>query len=321
LFQIINMFRINTYGGDTSWAVYQLEDMVQDMRIEVVPSAGGILNAWWVGGINIIEGYTDREDFAERVHAGFRSAKLLPFVCRLNNAAYRWQEQTYILDKFLLNGSALHGIVYDQVFAVVEAQQDKSGCSVELEYRYAGEHPGYPFPFTCKIRYALSADGKLEIATWLTNPDSAASALPIVDGWHPYFALGGEADHWLLKITTDQMMEYNDALIPTGRYLRDSTFTEGALIGDTKLDNGFLLSGTLGPFCKLKNLETGHTVTFLRQLNYPFLQLYIPDHRKSIAIENLSGAPDAFNNGIGLTVLQPGEQKAFLVEIQATVKP
>ena len=110
-------------------------------------------------------------------------------------------------------------------------------------------------------------------------------------------------------------------MIPTGGYLRDSTFTEGALIGDTKLDNGFLLSGAAGPFCTLKNPDTGLAVTFLCQINYPFLQLYIPDHRKSITIENLSGAPDAFNNGIGLTTLRPGEEKEFLVEIQAGVTP
>lgn len=316
-----NMFRINTYGAGSAWKVWQLEDTQQDIRVDIVPSAGGILNAWWVGGVNVIDGYNGREDFQHRVHAGFRSAKLLPFVCRLNNATYRWQGQDYRLDKFLLNGSALHGIVYDQVFSVVAEHHDGSGCSVELAYQYAGEHPGYPFPFSCRIRYTLRDAGKLEIATLLTNADTAGSALPIVDGWHPYFALGGEADDWRLKIETDQKMEYDDALIPTGRYLRDGTFSAGALIGDTKLDNGFLLRGEGGRFCTLTNPATGLTVTFLRQVNYPFLQLYIPDDRKSIAIENLSGAPDAFNNGIGLTVLQPGEEKEFIVEIQAVVTP
>jgi aldose 1-epimerase len=315
------MFRINTYGRDTSWTVYQLEDTVQDIRVDIVPSAGGILNAWWVNGINIIDGYTGREDFVQRVHAGFRSAKLLPFVCRLNNATYRWQQQEYRLDKFLLNGSALHGIVYDQAFSVVAEKRDESGCSVELEYQYTGEHPGYPFPFSCRVGYVLREAGKLEITTWVANAGSASSAIPIADGWHPYFTLGGVAGHWWLMITTDQMMEYDKALIPTGRYLHDSTFTEGALIRDARLDNGFLLKGEPGPFCTLKNLETGLAITFLQQLNYPFLQLYIPDHRKSIAIENLSGAPDAFNNGIGLTVLQPGEQKEFMVEIQASLRP
>jgi aldose 1-epimerase len=33
--------------------------------------------------------------------------------------------------------------------------------------------------------------------------------------------------------------------------------------------------------------------------------LYTPDHRKSIAIENLSAAPNCFNNKMGLHIMQP----------------
>jgi aldose 1-epimerase len=310
------MFRINTYGGDTSWTVYQLEDTVQDIRVDIVPSAGGILNAWWVNGINIIDGYTGREDFVQRVHAGFRSAKLLPFVCRLNNATYRWQQQEYRLDKFLLNGSALHGIVYDQAFSVVAEKRDESGCSVELEYQYTGEHPGYPFPFSCRVGYVLREAGKLEITTWVANAGSASSAIPIADGWHPYFTLGGKVDDWWLKIASDQMMEYDDLLIPTGKFILRDEFLKGRLINDLNLDNGFLLQSGVYPFCTLRNYDTGLWVNFLRHENYPFLQLYIPDHRKCIAIENLSGAPDAFNNQLGLKIIHPGDFLRLVIEIQ-----
>jgi aldose 1-epimerase len=39
--------------------------------------------------------------------------------------------------------------------------------------------------------------------------------------------------------------------------------------------------------------------------------VYTPPDRKSIAIENLSGAPDNFNNGISLLMLPPGKPKGF----------
>jgi galactose mutarotase-like enzyme len=42
---------------------------------------------------------------------------------------------------------------------------------------------------------------------------------------------------------------------------------------------------------------------------YPILQIYIPPHRNSIAIENLSGAPDNFNNKMGLVI--PGEERCL----------
>ena len=52
-------------------------------------------------------------------------------------------------------------------------------------------------------------------------------------------------------------------------------------------------------------------VEIMPDKSYPFLQVYIPDDRQSIALENLSAAPDCFNNGIGLQTLNPGEEISF----------
>jgi aldose 1-epimerase len=52
--------------------------------------------------------------------------------------------------------------------------------------------------------------------------------------------------------------------------------------------------------------------------SYPYLQIYTPPHRKSIAIENLSSAPDAFNNGMGLVTLAPGESADFTTTYKLT---
>jgi aldose 1-epimerase len=298
-----------------------LEDPSSGIRADIVPGAGAILNAWWINGSNVVDGYRDHADFTERVHQGFRSAKLLPFVCRLHQAHYDWKGKSYTLDKFMLNGSALHGIIYDVPFMVVAEKQGPDSCSVAMQYRYKGEHPGYPFPFLVEVRYTLKESGLLEIRTMISNPAGAVSEIPIVDGWHPYFALGGKVDQWWLQFASDQMMEYDEQLIPTGNYIKRDDFVSGRLIGDLRLDNGFLLAEGEAPFCTLKNPGNGITLRFEKQLHYPILQLYIPDHRESIAIENLSGAPDAFNNGIGLTILQPGETKLFDVGISLSVTP
>jgi aldose 1-epimerase len=141
----------------------------------------------------------------------------------------------------------------------------------------------------------------------------------MVDGWHPYFRLGGKVDGWQLQVASDQMMEYDADLIPTGRYVQNDVFASSRPIGDMKLDNGFLLREGLSPLCTLHNPANGLKLQFLSQQQYPFLQLYIPDNRESIAIENLSGAPDAFNNGIGLTVLEPGQKMDLSVVMRAGV--
>jgi aldose 1-epimerase len=115
------------------------------------------------------------------------------------------------------------------------------------------------------------------------------------------------------------MFEYDEQLIPTGKYLVNSDLYPGRRVGGLKLDNGFRLKEDFSPLCSLK---TEHVcLEFISVKNYPYLQLYIPDHRNSIAIENLSAAPDAFNNGIGLTILQPGQKVDFEVQIRISELP
>jgi aldose 1-epimerase len=77
------------------------------------------------------------------------------------------------------------------------------------------------------------------------------------------------------------------------------------------LDNCFLLDqrSETQHKCTLKN-ETV-TLTIAPDKHYPYLQIYTPPHRKSIAIENLTSAPDSFNNGIGLLIIEPKHTLEF----------
>ena len=63
-----------------------------------------------------------------------------------------------------------------------------------------------------------------------------------------------------------------------------------------------------------------YTLTIEPSPAYPYLQLYTPDHRGSIAIENLSGAPNCFNNKMGLHILQPQEVWKLETSYQLTSK-
>jgi aldose 1-epimerase len=69
----------------------------------------------------------------------------------------------------------------------------------------------------------------------------------------------------------------------------------------------------------LYNPGNGIYVSIFTNSKYPYLQLYTPPHRKSIAIENLSAPPDCFNNGIGLQLLGPSKSQTFTVWYQAGV--
>ncbi|MBA4141207.1 MAG: hypothetical protein H0X70_12070, partial [Segetibacter sp.] len=65
------------------------------------------------------------------------------------------------------------------------------------------------------------------------------------------------------------------------------------------------------PMCVFRNPKKKIQLEIYPASSYPYLQIFVPNHRKSIAIENLSAAPNAFNNGIGLKVLQPNESTSY----------
>ena len=302
------------------WELVELQDDRQFIQVEIVPEAGAILNAFTIlsdgNPLNIIDGYSGKVDYQANKHGGFKSAKLSPFVCRLKNGDYQWEGKNYHILKFMLGADALHGLLYDTVFRVMSTSVGEESCQVNLAYDYPGDIPGYPFPYTCEVRYSLQAGNILTISTRIKNPESSSATIPISDGWHPYFRMGGKVDDWWLQVASDQMLEYDESLIPTGKMVTNPDFLAGRSLKDIKLDNGFLLNKGSSPFCVLKNPGRNISVEFISEKNYPYLQLYIPEHRESIAIENLSSAPDAFNNGMGLIILKPGEEVNFEIGIR-----
>ena len=284
-------------------------------RVEIIPNCGAILNAWHVlvngNWMNVIEGYESEEMFRQHCESkGFRSCKLSPYVCRINKGAYSFNEVDYKIGKFGFDENMIHGLLYNVAFDVVHQQADESMAMTQLEICYPGSDAGFPFQYTIMVEYILQANNTLSLNTHVLNQHE--EPIPMADGWHPYFTLGGSINDYTFTMATDTMLEFNDQLIPTGEMLAYKKFQQPALFGDTFLDNSFLLQYPLaGAACTLTNAANKIQLEVLPDASYPILQLYTPDHRKSIAIENLSAAPDAFNNHIGLLFLEPNETKSF----------
>ena len=307
------------HDDEGGWRRLHLEDTLAGITATVIPAAGAILNAFSIrrGGhaVDTVDGFRDAADWKERIERGFHSAKLSPFVCRVRDARYAWQGRDYRLGKFSLGDAAIHGLIYDAAFEPLLESAHTDHAEVEMKYAYTGSEPGYPFPYDCLVRYRLEADGLLSITTAVHNRSS--TDIPITDGWHPYFRFGDKIDALELEVRSSAMLEYDDAVIPTGRTIPGTDWTPGRRIGTTELDNGFVLDFDQGqPLCTLSDPASGLCLRFEPDRSYPYLQLYTPPHRRSIAIENLSAAPDAFNNGIGLTVLGPDHTRTYTARLR-----
>jgi aldose 1-epimerase len=282
---------------------------------EIIPACSAILHAFSVRHngelINVIESYSSLEDFKKNVtEKGFRGCKLSPFVCRLYKGTYRFAEKEYHIQKSLPAKHSLHGELYDKAFEVVAQHTNEESASVTMKYSYDKEDSGYPFTYDCIVTWKLERDNKLSATTECINKDEGL--IPMQDGWHPYFTLGAPVDDLHLEFQSVEMLEFNEELIPTGKLIEYNTFNSLQKIGTTFLDNCFTLNfATRQPICVLRNTEKNIQIEIHPDSSYPYLQIYIPPDRKSIAIENISGAPDGFNNGIGLITLKPGQSAIF----------
>lgn len=156
----------------------------------------------------------------------------------------------------------------------------------------------------------MQTDNVLQLETTITNLHD--ETIPVVDGWHPYFNLGNKVDNYVIGFRSATMLEFNEALVPTGKLLNEPAFATPITLGAREIDNCFILTEEKGlPCCVIYNPENKLKLTFFASDLYRYLQIFTPKHRQSIAIENLSGAPDAFNNGLGLLWLEPRRSITF----------
>lgn len=272
---------------------------------------GAMLNAFCVqttnGTLNIIDGFNSQEEAMAEVTNGFKSTKLSPFVCRMRNGEYNFQEHNYQLERFYLGKNAIHGLLYDAVFSIEEHSCNAEQAWVKLVYHYAGADKGYPFNYSISVTWALHSNNYLTVTTTAINHHQ--TVIPFCDGWHPYFKTEGDLDLATLKFNSNCMLVFDEELLPTGAEQLDERFINGSPLAGIQLDNCFVLPADSKGLCTLESKQV--RVSIEPDDSYPYLQVYTPEHRKSIAIENLSAAPDAFNNGKGLIQLAPEKAVSF----------
>lgn len=301
-------------AAENGLEIIRLIDESAAISVDILPAVGASLHAFRVptknGVFNIIDNYADKMEIEDQLSKSFKSSKLSPFVCRIPDGKYEWEEVEYEFATKFMDGSAIHGLLYNKPFNIVDRYTNDEQASVRLRHHYKKADAGYPFDYNCEVVYKLMANGVLQLSTTVTNLSD--ESIPIADGWHPYFTFGSPINECEMQFASDSMLEFDSKLIPTGKFVYEPSFKEPALIGDRFLDNCFLLQQEDGaPVCAVHNPNNGITLSLFANASYPYLQIYTPDHRQSIAIENLSGAPDCFNNGMGLKIIDPRRSETF----------
>jgi aldose 1-epimerase len=302
-------FKASTINQDNE-TIILLTDKVKGCLAEIY-TYGAILNSFSIKtegkDFNIKDHYTRIADAKERLATWFNSARLSPFVCRLNRGEYCIENTVYKIEKFYMGNHAIHGLVYDASYTIHETIANDEMAAVTLYYQYAATDKGYPFIFESYITYTLKKDNSIYISSKIIN--KSETAVPFTEGWHPYFNLEGISNDWTLQINSNTAVEFDTEMIPTGKLKVDNSFITPAKIGGTHLDNCYFIYDHSTPACVLSNNRI--SLSIFPEESMPYLQVFTPDHRKSIAIECLSGTADSFNNKFGLVWIKPEESHSF----------
>lgn len=272
-----------------------------------VTDFGAGLRTYTVDGRAVLDGCASGEPCT----AG-RGHLLLPWPNRIANATYRFDGVEHHLPVTeAKTGSAIHGLTRRQTWDVVEQRRD----GVLLAYDLAPQ-PGYPFALRLEVDHALTPDG-LRVRVGATNVGDRRA--PYAAGAHPYLTVGTElVDQLVVQVPADTYYPIDDRGIPTGRDPVAATafdLREPEVLGRRLIDHAYtgLLRDPDGRARVRLTHPDGRTVALWLDDQHHYLQVFTGDtvpepdrRRRGLAVEPMTAAPDAFNTGDGLFVLDPG---------------
>ncbi len=287
----------------------------------VITEVGATLRVLEVDGLAVLDGFPP-DGMAE---AG-RGQVLIPFPNRIQDGHYRFRGTGYDLplgEPELRN--AIHGLVRWRNWTPLRQRPNRLVMGLVLHARH-----GYPFVLSLRVAFTLTPTG---LRVRQTARNLGVDAAPYGAGFHPYLTVGAPAvDDCSLTLPATSYLLVDDRMIPTGKASVTGTgldFREpGRRIGVASLDTGFtdLERGPDG-IARVELAAPGGrpTLSVLLDEGYPYLQVFtgdgLPDpwRRRALAIEPYTCAPNAFNNGLGLRVLEPGDCFSSAWELAATV--
>ncbi len=246
----------------------------------------------------------------------FRGRILFPFNDRIPEGKYNFREKEFQLSiNNKDDGSAFHGLVYNQEFIEKSYIADSKRGEIRFSFLIkSGMFSGFPFSVSLDVRYSLRGN-EFSVQYFIRNYEN--QNIPVALGWHPYFTLPGDTDNLELQAGGGEFIAVDNSLNPTGEILpvkrTEMDFIVSKKIGKKEID--IALTAAKSGKTLLTNGRDCLKLQFDRTL-FPYLQLFIPPGRKSIAIEPVTSATNSFNiENLGKIVLKPGEEKIGFVII------
>jgi aldose 1-epimerase len=267
----------------------------------VVTEIGAGVRSWTIGGQELLARFSPGE-----YDAAFAGRVLAPWPNRVRDGRYEFDGAEHRLElSEPERGNALHGLVLQSRWRGVRT----SARRVSLSHTLAPA-AGYPFELALAVSYEL-ASGGVVMTVQATNV--GAERAPFGAGFHPYLTPGTtDVDDMLLEVPARALVPVDsERLLPTGPPTPvDGTeldFRQPRRLGALRVDACFGELGRSPAGVARVRLGTNSgpgQLTVWMDERFRFVQVFTAD--AAIAVEPMTCAPDAFNSGDGLVVLEPG---------------
>ena len=283
----------------------------------VVTTRGGALRELQHNGRDLVVGFGPDGRIPD-----YRGVICVPWPNRLADGRYTYAGTAY---QAAINepqrGAALHGLATERTWEVREAAEDRVVLACTIS---AG--PDYPSDLEVSVSYSLDPDG-LHSTVRTVNTGSASA--PYGACPHPYLVAGPNGlDEWTLEVPAREFLEVTpDRLLPVGMKgveERGFDFRRPRRLGPVKIDHAFTgISRDASGLARVRVQDPAGTGVELEWgTELPWVQIHTADKpvapdRLGLAVEPMTCPPDAYNSGVDLLHLKPGESHSASWTIRA----
>jgi aldose 1-epimerase len=267
-----------------------------------VTEVGAGLQRYTAGGVDVTCTYD-----VHRLPPKGCGATLMPWPNRIRDGRYAFEGTTQQLALTEPTaGNAIHGLARWARWTEVTHTAHR----VTLRHDIVPQ-TGYPFEVRVEATFAVSADHGLTVTLGARN--LGRTRAPFGAGSHPYLSTRGHAlADTTVRVPAGERLITDDKQVPVGARSVASTeydLRRGKRLRSTRFDDGFTgltLDGGRGT-AEVETPSGGARLWF--DETYKFLQVFTVENltpgQSGVAIEPMTCAPDAFNSGAGLIVLEP----------------
>ncbi|MDG1730761.1 MAG: aldose 1-epimerase [Algibacter sp.] len=272
--------------------IIEVEHSKSKLYAKIYSNYGGTLQELSLNGQLIIENLAPLT-----YDVTYASSILFPFANRIKDGTYRYQGEKH---QFETNqkeeNNALHGLVYNKHFQVIEKNTSDTSATVIIEYNETNVSIGFPYTYNLQLKYIFTQN---TVSLVVTAKNTSEKTFPFTLGWHPYFLSDNLYESILCFDSTKKILMKNRNITDG---FKDIEPVKDFEIKDQQLDDCWVLDSNEVIF---KTPKYNLTITSSAENN--FLQVYTPPKANNIAIEPTTGVSDSFNNKIGLQTLKPNE--------------